>query len=212
MFSCNKFATVFRAMNLKQILSKAEDIFLSYGIKSITMDDFATRLCMSKKTLYQLVSDKNDLVKKTMKNHIETEKKAIQEICRVHENAIDEIFAIGKHVLVHIRKMNPSAMYDLQKYHPEGWQMFVDYKNTFIYSCILNNLQKGIEQGLYRDDFNPDIVAKFYSARTEIVINQEIFPFPKYTVMDVYSEYLKYHVRAIASEKGIKYLEKQKLT
>ncbi len=211
MFICHKFASDFN-MNLKQILTKAEELFLSYGIKSVTMDDFAGKMCMSKKTLYQFVNDKDDLVKKTMKSHIEAEKKAMQEISKQHENAIDEIFAIGRHVLVHIGKMNPSAMYDLQKYHPDGWKMFVDYKNTFIYSCILSNIEKGIKQGVYRDDFNPDIVAKFYSARTEIIVSQDVFPFPKYSVMDVYAEYLKYHVRAIASEKGIKYLEKQKLT
>lgn len=198
-------------MNLKQILAKAEEVFLNCGIKSVTMDDFAGKMSMSKKTLYQLVSDKNDLVKKTMKHHIENEKKAVEEIRKNNENAIDEIFAIGRHVLVHISKMNPSAMYDLQKYHPEGWKMFVDYKNTFIYSCILDNLEKGIKQGIYRDDFNPDIVARIYAARTELVVSQDVFPFPKYSVMDVYAEYLKYHVRAIASEKGLKYLEKQKL-
>lgn len=198
-------------MNLKELLSKAEEIFLSYGIKSVTMDDFAGKLGISKKTLYQFVCDKSDLVQKTMKCHIEAEKKAVQEISRQNENAIDEIFAIGRHVLVHLSKMNPSAMYDLQKYHPEGWKMFVDYKNTFIYSCILSNIEKGIKQGLYRNDFNPDVVAKIYAARTEIVVSQDVFPFPKYTVMDVYAEYLKYHVRAIASEKGLNYLEKQKL-
>lgn len=198
-------------MNLKQILTKAEELFLSYGIKSVTMDDFAGKMCMSKKTLYQFVNDKDDLVKKTMKSHIEAEKKTMQEISKQHENAIDEIFAIGRHVLVHLSKMNPSAMYDLQKYHPDGWKLFVDYKNTFIYSCILSNIEKGIKQGMYRGDINPDIVAKIYSARTEIVVNQEVFPFPKYSVMDVYAEYLRYHVRAIASENGIKYLEKQKL-
>jgi AcrR family transcriptional regulator len=198
-------------INLKQILSKAEEVFLCYGIKSVTMDDFAGKMSMSKKTLYQLVTDKNDLVKKTMKQHIENEKKAVEEIRKNNENAIDEIFAIGRHVLVHLNKMNPSAMYDLQKYHPEGWKMFVDYKNTFIYSCILQNIEKGIRQGIYRDDFNPDIIAKFYAARTELVVSQDIFPFPKYTVMDVYSEYLRYHIRAIATEKGLKYLEKQKL-
>lgn len=198
-------------MNLKELLSKAEEIFLSYGIKSVTMDDFAGKLGISKKTLYQFVSDKNDLVLKTMKLHLETEKKAILEICRQNENALDEIFEIGRRVLVHISKLNPSTMYDLQKYHPEGWKMFLDFKNTFVYSCILSNLEKGIRQGVYRKDFNPDIVAKIYAARTEIVLSHDVFPFPEYTVAVVYAEYLKYHVRAIASEKGIKYLEKQKL-
>lgn len=196
---------------LKQILAKAEELFLNYGIKSVTMDDFSSRMGMSKKTLYQYVSDKDDLVCKTMKNHLENEKKAIGEIRNRNGNAIDEIFSIGRHVLVHLSKMNPSAMYDLQKYHPAGWKMFLDYKNTFIYSCILENIQKGIKQRLYRNDFNPEIVAKIYSARTEIIVSQDVFPFPKYTVMEVYAEYLKYHVRAIASEKGLKYLEKQKL-
>ena len=166
-------------MNLKELLAKAEEIFLCYGIKSVTMDDLAGKLAVSKKTLYELVNDKDDLVKKTMKSHIEAEKKTIQDICRLHENAIDEIFAIGRHVLVHISKMNPSAMYDLQKYHQEGWKIFVDYKNTFVYSCILANIEKGVKQGLYRDDFNQDIIAKFYAARTEIVVSPEVFPFPQ---------------------------------
>lgn len=198
-------------MNIKELLSKAEEIFLSYGIKSVTMDDFAGKLGISKKTLYQFVCDKSDLVQKTMKNHIETEKKAIQDISRQNENAIDEIFAIGRHVMVHISKMNPSAMYDLQKYHPEAWKLFLDFKNTFIYSCILENMERGVKQGLYRSDFNTDIVARIYAARTEIVVSQEVFPFPKYNVIDVYAEYLKYHVRSIATEKGLTYLEKQKL-
>lgn len=175
------------------------------------MDDFAGKLGISKKTLYQFVCDKSDLVQKTMKNHIETEKKAIQDISRQNENAIDEIFAIGRHVMVHISKMNPSAMYDLQKYHPEAWKLFLDFKNTFIYSCILENMERGVKQGLYRSDFNTDIVARIYAARTEIVVSQEVFPFPKYNVIDVYAEYLKYHVRSIATEKGLTYLEKQKL-
>ncbi len=198
-------------INLKQILAKAEELFLSYGIKSITMDDFATRMGMSKRTLYQYVSDKDELVCKTMKNHLEQERKAVLEISKRNDNAIDEIFEIGKHVLVHLRKMNPSTIYDLQKYHPDGWKIFVEHKNTFIYSCILNNIRKGIKQGLYRGDFNPDFIAKFYSARTELVVSQEVFPFQKYSVQEVYAEYLKYHVRAIASGKGLKYLEKQKL-
>ncbi|GIV33526.1 MAG: TetR family transcriptional regulator [Chitinophagales bacterium] len=198
-------------MTLTQILAQSEETFLVYGIKSITMDDLARKMGISKKTLYQFVRDKKDLVRKVMKYHLENEKKAILQIIRQNDNAIDELFALGQRTLPYLSRINPSVLYDLQKYYPDCWKMFLDFKNTFIYSLVLENLKKGIAQGLYRDDFKPDIVARFYSARTEIVVSQEIFPPPKYALAEVYAEYLKYHLRAISSANGLKYMSKLKL-
>ncbi len=175
------------------------------------MDDVAREMGISKKTLYLHVSDKSDLVNKTMKNHLQRERAAIKEICQQSNNAIEEMFEIGKHVTVHLRSLNTSIVYDLQKYYPQTWRIFMEYKISFVYSVIFQNIKKGINDGLYREEVNPDIIAKFYTSRSEMLVNQEIFPFPEYTVMKVYEEYLKYHIRGIATAKGLRYLQKQKL-
>jgi len=196
---------------LPSILSKAQELFFQFGIKSITMDDLSKGMGISKKTIYKFVANKADLVNKTMSIHLENEKERITHISKESENAIDEMFQIGKHVVQHLRFLNPSVINDLRKYYPETWQNVMDYKNSFLYSIILNNINKGIKQGFYRKGINPEIISKIYSARSEVVIDQAIFPYSSYTFIEVYTEYLSYHIRGIATQEGLKYLEKQKL-
>ena len=197
--------------DLHSILSKAEQLFFNYGVKSITMDDLSRHLGMSKKTVYLYVSNKADLVDKTMDSHLAREKENITKICAESKNAVDEMFQIGKLVTSHLRYLNPSVVYDIQKYYPETWAKLLDYKNSFLFSVILKNIEKGIEQGFYRQDINPDIISKIYNSRSEFLVDSEVFPFSKYKLLEVYVEYLKYHIRGIASDKGLKYLEKQNL-
>lgn len=197
--------------NLQNILLKSEQLFFSYGVKSITMDDLSKHLGVSKKTVYLFVSNKADLVDKTMESYLGKEKQLITNICLQSQNAVDEMFQIGKHVTGHLRYLNPSVVYDLQKYYPQTWKRLLDYKNSFLYSIIQENIKKGIAQGFYRQDINPDIISKIYSLKSDSLVDQEIFPFTKYKLLEVYVEFLKYHIRGIASDKGLKYLEKQNL-
>ena len=195
---------------LAKILLKAEELFLLNGVRNTTMDDLATALGISKKTLYLSVSNKEDLVYKAFEYHMEQEKSFVTEICQNSANAIDEMFEIGKLVTRHVRNMNPTVIYDVKKYYPEAWALLDEYKNTFIYAHILENIKKGIKQGYYRGDFNPDIIAKLYSAKADCVVDQQLFPFTDYTIISIYNEYLRYHIRGISSEKGLKYMEQLK--
>ncbi len=183
------------------------------GIKSMTMDDIARSMGMSKKTLYKSFKDKSDLVHQVLENHLEEDKKALNDICSSGLNAIDEMFEITKHVGEQIKDIHPSIHFDLEKYYPEAWQVFNDYKFNYIYSSVKANLEKGIKENLYRENLNASIVAKIHISRIDIMFDSQVFPVSEYKFSDVATEMMRYHIRGIASEKGIKYMiEKLKNT
>ncbi|MDX2003000.1 MAG: TetR/AcrR family transcriptional regulator [Chitinophagales bacterium] len=195
---------------LGKILLKAEELFFLNGLKNTSMDDLAKAMGMSKKTLYQFFDNKDDLVYKTMEHHMALEKEAINKIVSESSNAIEELFSIAKHVTGHLKAFNPMVIYDMQKYYPQAWALFHNYRDTFIYNLILDNINKGIGQGLYRQDFQPDIIAKIYCAKSDCIVDPVLFPFTQYNIIALYNEYFRYHIRGIASQEGIKYIEKQK--
>ena len=180
---------------------------MQYGIKSLTMDDIARHLRMSKKTLYQSFSDKADLVKQGIEAHMAEEISAIEDIQKKSENAIEEMFLIAQHVSQHLQRMHPSILFDLEKYYPAAFGKFNDYKTQVVMSCIAKNIEEGIEQGLYRENINIPIVAGLYVGRMDIIFDQQLFPATQYSVKDVYFEAIRYHIRGIASEKGMEYLK-----
>lgn len=192
-----------------QILDQVEGLFMQYGMKSLTMDDVARHLSISKKTLYQYVSNKNELVQKALSRHIEREVKDMEHICSSSPNAIDELFAISKHVSGTLKNIHPSIMFDLQKYYPEAWQVFEEYKMEYIYNCVAANLERGIKENLYRDNLNIPIVARIYVGRIDLLFDPKLFPAGKFSIADIYLELIRYHVRGIASKKGIDYLVKK---
>jgi AcrR family transcriptional regulator len=194
-----------------KILNKAEELFLQYGVKSITMDDLAQALGASKKTLYLHVENKADLVFKTVEQHIAQEKEMIARVAESAENAIDEMALLAKNVIDNMSKSHPSMLYDLQKYYPKAWQLFLDFKFQVVYNAIKRNLEKGIQEGLYRPDLNPEIISRIYISRMEVVLDTRLFPRTQYPFIEVYKEQIKYHLRGISSEKGWSYLSSKKL-
>ncbi len=152
---------------LKNILAKVRELYTKYGIKSITMDDVARELGISKKTLYQYVNDKDDLVGKFIDNEISLRQ---EEICKCFGsgfNAIEELFEISILMNKYIREQNPATEHDLQKYYPQHFQKTLKARRDGVYNYILLNLTKGIKEGLYRNDMNNSIIARLYLWRAE---------------------------------------------
>lgn len=190
----------------ENILEAANQLFLRCGIKSVSMDDVARELKISKKTLYRFVKDKNDLVCQTLTFHCRRERDITCKIITRNANAIDELIEISKYVAAQLKQVHPSIHYDLEKYYPEAWKIFTAHKMEHIYSCVVQNLEKGIRQGIYRTNIIIPIIAGIYISRIDAVFDPRVFPQNKFRMIDVYSEMLRYHIRGIASEKGIKYL------
>lgn len=195
--------------DLKSILKKVHELYMKYGIKSITMDDVAREMGISKKTLYQFVTDKEDLVGKFIDNEIAIRKEEICKCFRIGLNAIEELFEISIFMNKMMRDQNPATEYDLKKYYPHDHQKIVKTRREGIYSYILLNLKKGKQEGLYRKELNDEIIAKLYLLRSESIHINDIFTIEEFTSLKLFVELLTYHVRGIATEKGIMVLEKK---
>lgn len=195
---------------LKNILLKVRELYMKYGIKSITMDDVARELGISKKTLYQYVIDKDDLVGKFIDNEIALRMEGICKCFRIGLNAIEELFEISIFMNRLMRDQNPATEYDLKKYYPQHFQKTLKARREGIYNYILLNLKKGINEGLYRKEMNREIIAKLYLSRTEDNSHlNDMFTTEEFTSMKLFVEILTYHIRGIATEKGIIVLEKK---
>lgn len=193
-----------------EIIKGATEIYMKLGIKSVTMDEMARQLGVSKKTLYQYVSDKNDLVEQCIQFGHELDEQMIQSIADNADNAIDEILTLSTHVGQELKKVHPSIFFDLERYHPSAMNMIKCHKNEYIKNSILNNLTRGIKEGFYRENMNVEVIATMYIKIVDHVLAGEIQQRLNLPNETIYEEVFRYHIRGIASEKGIEYL-KQKL-
>ncbi|MGB0886157.1 MAG: TetR/AcrR family transcriptional regulator [Chitinophagales bacterium] len=193
------------------ILDTSEALFFRVGIKSITMDDIARELGMSKKTLYVHVKNKKDLVEKVIQRYIANEASFAQNINIDTMNAIDIIVEIINHVHKSISNLPHSAIYDLQKYYPKSWKLFIDFKNQFVFNTMVNIIQKGKIEGLFRKTINERLIAKFYVIAVDGTLNPVNFKDENISFKDIYLEYIIYHLHGLVSTEGKKYLKTIKL-
>lgn len=185
------------------------EVFMRLGVRSVNMDDIARNLSISKKTLYKYFKDKSDVVSQVTQILIKGEECSIEDIIKESENAIDEIIRISEFANQMLKQMHPSVMFDLKKYYPESFKIFYNHKNVFIAETVKENLDRGIEEGLYRDNLNAMIIAKLYLAKIDAIWDIDMFPSAEYTFAEVHLEMIRYHIRGIASEKGLNYLSKR---
>ncbi|TNE57597.1 MAG: TetR/AcrR family transcriptional regulator [Bacteroidetes bacterium] len=188
-------------------LQRVEALFMRYGIKSVTMDDVARELGISKKTLYLFVDNKDDLVNKVLERHIAAEKAVCQHMSEKAENAIEEMFLVMDSNAQQLQQMKANIVFDLQKYHRDAWDKIQAYQREFLYSLVRSNLERGIRQGLYRDDFDVDIVAKIHIALSFQLFDEDLFPQLTYSKETVFREYLLHYLYGIVSEKGLHVLK-----
>ena len=189
-----------------EILKAVASLFMKLGIKSLTMSDISNHLGISKKTLYLYVTDKKDLVKKALELAIGDEECLLGELTDRLENAIDELLAINEKISQKLQTVQPAVMFDLQKYYPEAWQVMENHKKCFVYEMVVRNINTGIQQGYYRENVNAEIVASIYVTMINKLFDSDMFPSQKYTFASIHKEMARYHIRGIASTKGINYL------
>ncbi len=193
----------------RNILERVSLLYQRYGIKSVTMDDVSRELGISKKTLYQLFADKEELVHRVIDYIFDTRRNCMNEIHDKQMNAIDELFEVARQVNQMLKDHNPSTEYDLKKYYPAAFEKVKLVKRKVMFDSVLNNLQRGIQQGIYRSEMNPEVIAKLHVARVEGMLESDVFTVEEYTRLDYFREIMIYHIRGIANEKGIKILEEK---
>lgn len=180
---------------------------MRYGIKSITMDDVARELGISKKTLYQFVESKNDLVVKVIEQHVQEEKEECFSLANKSAHAIDEMFFVMDANTQQMQQMKSNIIHDLQKYHREAWERIQEFIQGFLYGVVRGNLERGVLEGLYRNDFDVDMVAKFHIALSLQLFDETLFPQHSYKKELLFKEYLTHYLYGIVSEKGLQVLK-----
>ncbi len=193
--------------NLNKIVDKSIKLFFRYGIKSVSMMDLARELGMSKKTLYQYIENKADLVKQGVALHLKKSEDMCLNVIEPEKNAIEEMLDIGNQVYLQLATVNLVMMYDLRKYYPETWELLKQHREKFIFSVIQTNIKKGVKQGVYRSNINAEIIARLYLAKTVASIEDEYFAQIHLRPSDLFLEAFKYHIYGIASEEGIHFLK-----
>jgi len=192
----------------ERILIKAEELFMQYGIRSVSMDDIANNLGMSKKTLYQYFADKDELVDAVVEGHI----KGIQADCITCRNdakdAVHEIFITMERIMEEFNNMNPMLLYDLEKFHFKAYQRFRDHKDKFLLQMIRNNIEWGIKDELYRPDVNIDVMSKFRIESIMIPFNVTVFPPGKYNLARTSELIIEHFIYGLATIKGHKLIQK----
>lgn len=195
--------------NKIKIIREAEILFMKYGFKSITMDDISRELGISKKTLYQYFEDKNDLVDQTVEQYLSDEMCTCDALETGKHDPITFMLKITDSVSASHRQINPGAIYDLKKYFKPSWDKLSKFKTDFIYKRVLENLIHGKSKGYYHKDINEKLIAAFYVHIIDFLINSETYIHLAKSFREVHMEMMKYHLRGICTEKGLKILNEK---
>jgi AcrR family transcriptional regulator len=196
---------------LHEILEKVLPLIFKYGVRSLTMDDIASNLGISKKTLYQHFENKADLIEKIMLMHISGERDLCQNVMNEQTNAIDQLIQIYSYNLKSVGNINHTLIFELKKYYGTVWQRFEEHKNNFIMHSVTTNIKLGQKQGLFRKDLNPEIISRIHTNRIDMIMDGDVFPSSEFSLKDVIKELLVYHLRGISTVKGIEYLESNQM-
>jgi TetR/AcrR family transcriptional regulator, cholesterol catabolism regulator len=194
-------------MNFKdQIIEKAQDLFFKYGLKSVTMDDLARELGISKKTLYASFNNKQEIINIITIKLIEEHERNCVEIEKNARNAIEEILMYVNSVKSIFQQFNQKIIYEMKKYYPESWQIFKKYKGEFVSESIMNNLNRGIKEGLYRNNINKDINVKLRIEQMQI-ISTLFLSTPNFSKKKVFKELFLQILYGMSTLKGHKLID-----
>lgn len=193
-----------------KILKGAEELFMRYGVRSITMDEIARHLGISKKTLYQYFLDKDDIVASTTHNHLIRERKQFEQIAEDSSNSVEELVKLSLCLKENVKGMNPSLLFDLQKYHQKAWNIWLEFKNKFIRESVVRNLNKGIAEGLIRAEINPEILAVVRIETVQMGFDDQLFPVDKFNLTEVQMQILEHFIHGLLTDKGKKLYQKYK--
>jgi AcrR family transcriptional regulator len=198
-------------MDVKErILAKADELFNRYGIRSVSMDDIAAQLGMSKKTLYQYFTDKDELVYAVFTAIMEKNRKECLSDQKIADNALHEVFLAFDRVQEMFANMNPSVLFDMEKFHPGTFKKFKEYKNVFLYQMIRANLERGIQEEIYRSEIDIDIMTRYRIHSIMLAFNSEVFPNNRTALLHIEQQLIEHFLYGLATAKGQKLIQKYK--
>ena len=195
-----------------RILNKARELMFQTGVKHVTMDDLATQLGISKKTIYQYFKDKDALVSSVVEFELANHALLCNQSTQAADNAVHEIFLLMSVIQEMFNRMNPLALFEIEKYYPLAFDKIKKHKDDFIFSMISANLEKGIAEGLYRKDVDITILSKYRLETSLIPFNIHVFHPSKFDLLKVNLQIIEHFVYGVATLEGHKLMDAYKLS
>lgn len=183
-------------------------MFLTLGFKSVTMDDIATELGISKKTIYLHYANKNDLVEASAKKIFDTVTNGIDAICQIGHNPVEEIFIVRTFISNLFKSETASSFHQLQKFFPTVAACLRTMQFEKMHGNMLANIERGIKLGIYRPDINADFIGRMYFTGLNGIKDADVFPTDKYSYITLTDCFIEYHLRAIVTTTGLETLTK----
>jgi len=186
----------------EQIIVKSTELFLKLGFKSVTMDYLSSEIGISKRTLYEYFSKKENLIYEVSNRLYEEISDGIESIYSLKKNAVEKHFIIKDFILEYLKYENPGSMYQLSKFYPKIYDQLIIKQYTKMIECVTESIKTGINEGLFRNTINEEIVARLYYSIMLNFKNVEIFDPKKFNSELLHETFIEYHIRGICTEKG----------
>lgn len=196
-------------MELKdRIKQKADELYKRYGIKSVTMDEIASQMSVSKKTIYQCFSDKNELVDAVIGDILNYNRNYCQHSRAEAENAIHEVFLAMDSLQTTFENMSPGILFDIERNYPATYKKFKEFKYNFLFDIMKKNIERGKKEELYRENMNSDIIAKTRLECMMIPFNEELFPRSRFSMVFLHQQLIEFFLYGMVTPKGYKLITK----
>ena len=185
-----------------KILKTSLELFHKFGIKRVTMDDIAKELGMSKKTIYHHFIEKDDLVNTLCDTEMIKHEQIFDELFNESKNPIHEMMLISANMRKMMQHINPIFFLDLQKFHPQAFNRFQEFKQNCAVKHIERNINKGIEAGFYRNDIDVEFTAKYRLSQLDMLLFGNYYSFEKISFTKSHELLLDMFVYGICTAKG----------
>ncbi len=186
----------------EEIVNGACELFMRYGVKSITMDDIARHLSISKKTIYQYFHDKDALVMDVANLEMNSQKCKWDNASKESKDVIEFFWRATEILKNDMSKMNPSLLFDLKKYHSSAWKAFQAHKKEHITKQVVEMLIEGTEQGYFRKDINIEIISRMRVEQIEMMFNPEVYPSGEFNISEISTQIFEHFMYGISTIKG----------
>jgi TetR/AcrR family transcriptional regulator, cholesterol catabolism regulator len=198
-------------MEIKErIQGKAHELFMRFGVRSVSMDDIATQLGMSKKTIYQYFADKDELVDAVMDDEV-SQTHADCDLCRrSSKDAIDEIFLSMEQIQEQFSQLNPMVLYDMEKFHPRAFGKFKKMKDEYLQQVVAANIKRGIKEELYRSEIHVEMMSRYRVETMMVPFAMAASAPAKFNLATVTQETMEHFLYGLATLKGYKLITKYK--
>ena len=175
---------------------------MQYGIRRVTMEEIAHHLAISKKTIYQFFKDKDEIVQVCTSTILQQEEERIDSINDSASNAVEQFIMTSEYFRKMLRAMNPTLLYDLERYYPEAWKIYQQHQQKCMKVTLKESIERGITEGFFRDDINVEILLRMRMQQVNMGFDPRIYPIHQFNITEVQTEFAEHFMLGIATPKG----------